>query len=147
MTTGLFLILAWLFYKNSNEFLTNYFLGAGIICAIVFPVYSRWRYKQHYRKHVNTNFSKSFGHEASVEFLDEHFLTKDDFNSESKVSNSQIESINELPEHFLIRLNNGQCLILPKHKIAQLEKLRAELLELGKKIGHELTDNTNWKWK
>ena len=147
LTTGMFLIFAWLFYHSSNEFLTNYFIGAAIVSAVFFPLYSGWRYKKHYRKHIKEHFSKSFGKEAIVEFRDEDIFTKDEFKSESKINYSQIESFNELPEHFLIRLNSGQSLILPKEKIAEVEQLRKELSELAIKLGNEITDYTTWKWK
>ena len=82
-----------------------------------------------------------------VEFQNDHILTKDDADSESKVSFSQIESMTELPEHFLIRLNGGQSLILPQRKISELSQLRSDLEQVRQKVGLEIIDNTNWKWR
>ena len=145
--TGVFLILAWLFYRSSNETLTYYFLTVAIISAIFYPFYSRWHYRKHYKRHVKTTFSKSIGQMVFVEFQNDHILTKDDADSESKVSFSQIESMTELPEHFLIRLNGGQSLILPQRKISELSQLRSDLEQVRQKVGLEIIDNTNWKWR
>jgi len=147
MSTLAFAIFALLMDQNNNEFLRNYFIGAAFLSLFLFPLYSRWRYKKHYKKHVNEHFSKSFGKQVAVEFQEDHILTQDEYNSESKISYSLIESLNELPEHFLVRLNNGQSLILPKNKIGQLDRLQADLTKLGNKMGHKLMDHTNWKWK
>lgn len=147
MTTLAFGLFAYLMDQSDNEFLRNYFLGATLLSMFLFPFFSRWRYRKHYKKQVGEHFSKSFGKKATVEFQAKHISTEDENDSESKISYSQVESINELPEHFLIRLDNGQSLILPKNKIEQLDQLKTDLHELGKKVRLELTDDTNWKWK
>ena len=147
LITLAFLCLAWVFQKESNEFLRNYFIGISIISLIFYPFYSRWRYKKHYSNHINENLSQNFGKEVTIEFLDEHFLTQDAFGSESKISYSQVQSFNELPEHFLVRLNNSQSLILPKNKTEPIDELRRGLTELASKLGFNINDNTSWKWK
>ena len=147
LITVTFLLLAWLFHNSLNESLRNYFLVVAGICLIFYPFYSRWRYKKHYRKHVRLNHANSFGQTVYIEFLEGHILTKDDEDSESKINLSYVVSLNELPEHFLIQIKGGQSLILPKQKIGHVEKLRTDLVELAKKVGLQLTDHTQWKWK
>jgi hypothetical protein len=147
MTTLAFAVLSYLMEQSNNEFLRNYFIGIAILSLVMFPFYSRWRYKKHFKKHVNEHYAKSYGKQASLEFQKDHVLTQDEFDSESRINHSQIESVNELPNQFLIRLGNGQSLILPKRKTEQIDKLRADLIDLGNKVGHELSDNTSWKWK
>jgi len=145
--TGMFLILALLFHRSANQHLTNYFLVVSAISLVFYPAYSAWRYKKHYKKHVNENFSKTFGQEVTIEFGTDFVLTRDQEQSESKINYSQVDSIFELPEHFLMRMKNGQSLIMPKFKISNLDELRKELTELAKKLNLELLHNMNWKWK
>lgn len=146
-TTITFMALASLFYQLSNKFLTNYFLRIGIICLIFYPLYSRWKYKRHYTRHIREHLSGSIDKQTTLEFQEDFVFGKDETNSESKVSYSLVESFNELPQHFLLKLRGGQALIIPKNKISDTEQLRSDILDVTKKMSKELKNYTNWKWR
>lgn len=147
LVTGAFGLLAFVFYQKDDVGLSNYFIFTSILSLIFYPFYIRWKYKRHFKKYINEHFSKNFGKKAYIELQEGHILTQDEDRSESKISCTSIESFHELPEHFLIRLNNGQSLILPKNKIEQLDQLRSDLSQLANKRQLLMTDNLNWKWE
>ncbi|MBK6267087.1 YcxB family protein [Marivirga sp. S37H4] len=98
-------------------------------------------------RHIKEHMSGSIDKLTTLEFQEDFVYGIDETNSESKINYSTIESFNELPQHFLLRLKGGQALILPKHKIVEKEQLRSEILEVTKKLGVELKNYTNWKWR
>ena len=147
ITVGTFFLLALVLYQDADKVLSYSFFGASIICLLFYPLYTRWRYKNHYKKQVNEHFSKSFGKQTTLEFKEDQFLMKDELGSESKMNYEMIASMHELPSHFILRLNNAQSLILPKDDIPEVEQLRSELVDLAKKLSLQLTDHSDWEWK
>ncbi|PTB94075.1 hypothetical protein C9994_12420 [Marivirga lumbricoides] len=142
-----FIVCSGLFYIESNAFLRNYFVLLAFISLIFYPLYSRWKYKRHYLRHIREHFSGTTGKQATIEFQEEFIFESDETNSESKINYSTIESLNELPNHFIIRLKTGQALVLPKNKIENIDQLHSDLLELTKRLGVELKNHKNWKWR
>jgi len=146
-TSSIFIITGILCYLSEYVFFANYFLAFGIISLFFYPLYSGWRYKRHYRKYIREIFSNNFGKRITLEFTKDYILTNDEDGSESKISNSIIESIHELSRHFLIRLNAGQSLIIPISKIDEVDSLRNDLTNLAVKLDIEFKDSKDWKWK
>lgn len=147
ITTVSFLIFAWVMERSVNPFLRNYFLGLALLALLFYPLYSRWRYKRHYRKHIKEHYADTFGKLGWMEIQDDHIILQDEHDSESKIHISQVESISELPAHLMVRFKNATTLILPLLKIEQVDQLKLDIKALAQKLGLELKDFTNWKWK
>lgn len=147
LTTSIFLGIGIIFHMEGNAFLGNYFFVAALLSLLFFPLYSRWRYKKHFRSHIAEHFSNLFGNPVTVEFLEDYIVTQDESESESKISTAQVVGLHELPKHFFVTLVSGQSLILPKEGIDQPEELRKDLETLGRKVGLDIIDRNDWKWR
>ena len=145
-TTGSFAVLAFALFYIGDAVLGTSFAIVSVISLLFFPFYIRWKYKKHFLNHIRENFSNNFGKKASIEFRDNHFLTYDENESESKISFNLIKSIHELPEYYFFRLDTGQTLIMPKQKITDLEAFQAELESLTESLGLQISDDTKWSW-
>jgi hypothetical protein len=135
-----FLILAALFYASNNIPLTVYFVFAAVITTVLFPRYFNWRYKKHYKKHIQTNYKNRFGIESELEITPDGILYKDE-TGEGKINLKEIKRINNLPAHFMIELNIGNSIILPKNQLDE-----AAILQTFNNLQLEIIDESNWKW-
>jgi hypothetical protein len=147
LVTGAFAILAFVVYNNNDKILGTYFGVFSCITFIFYPFYIRWKYKKHFLNHIRENLANNFGKSASLEFHNDHLLTFDDSESESKISMNLIKSIHELPQHYFLKLDGGQTLILPKRKVNDLQKFESDLKQLAQSLEINITDNTKWEWK
>jgi len=135
-----FLILAVMFYSSDNFPLTVYFVIAAIVTVIFFPRYFKWRYKKHYLKHIQTNYQNRFGIESELEITSEGIIYKDE-TGEGKINLKEIIRVNNLPAHFLIELNLGHSIILPKNQVDE-----TALLQTLSEFQLKTIDERNWKW-
>ena len=78
ITTGTFLVLGLLFLQQKNELLAKYFMVLSALSLILYPVYSRWRYKRHYRKHVRDTFENASDENSTIHIGEDTIITKDD---------------------------------------------------------------------
>jgi len=145
-TTLTFVILAFLFYKSDNSFLGHYFLIAAGLSLILFPIYSRWRYKNHYLKYIKETYKNRFGVECSVNINDESISTQDK-TGEAKINTSEIEEINEIKDYYFIKSKSGVSLIIPKNKSNNLENIENAIKSLVRNKGITHNIDLDWKWK
>lgn len=146
LVTGSFVVLAFVFLNKGDTGIGTNFIIAGVFSFIFYPFFIRWKYKRHFEKHIKEHLSNNFGQKMNFEIGEDQFITRDEENSESKISFSLTKSMHELPKHFLIRLDNGQSLILPKEKVPDLDRLRSDLVSLAQKLNLMIVDNTKWNW-
>src|SRR5438270_11178060 len=87
-----FLCLSFIFYQKKDLWLTYYFLVFGILCIFFYPLYSRWYYKRHYRKHIEQTYKSRFGKEATVT-IDNEYIHELAESGESKIPASEMEKV------------------------------------------------------
>ena len=146
-TTGTFLVLGLLFFQQKNELLARYFLVLSGLSLILYPFYSRWRYKQHYRKHVRDTFKNAADGNSTIEIGEDVIVTRDDNGTELKFNTDQIEVINEIRDYYFIKIKSGLSLILPKSKLEDPEdiKRKIDMLANNRGVSHDV--DLNWHWK
>ena len=96
--------------------LAVYFLVTSIISTLFYVKYFRWRYKNHYKKHIKENHQNRIGQKVTMWF-DENHLISIDKTGEGKLNLTEIEVVNEIESHFFILLTSGQSIIVPKGQI------------------------------
>tara|TARA_R110002049_G_scaffold305808_1_gene503301 strand:- start:2005 stop:2436 length:432 start_codon:yes stop_codon:yes gene_type:complete len=140
-------MLAFIVYSNNDIISGIYFGIASVLSLVFYPYFIRWKYKKHFLNYIRENNSNNFGKTASLEFHNDHILTFDENESESKISLKLIKSIHELPHHHLIKLDGGQALILPKQRVNDLKQLESDLTKLANSLNLIITYNVKWQWE
>lgn len=148
ITTVGFLALTYVFFKDNNGFLGYYFLIASVLSLILYPRYSRWRYKRHYKRHIQDAYKNRFGEECIIEFAADTIVTKDK-TSEVKINTAEIEEINEIKDFYFVKSKSGVSLIISKVKTdpADLERIKEEVQALVHKRGVRHNVELDWKWR
>ena len=118
------------------------FIGLSIVWYALHPFYSRWRYKNHFKKHVEHNYKNRINKPISIEF-DKDFIISKDFTSESKISHSELKELIEIDSHFFIALTSDLALIVPKHVVSDIIAFKKKITDYGA----DYKDELNWKWK
>ena len=145
ITTSFFLSLSLLFYVASFEFLPAYFLVLGVVNLCLYPLYSRRRYKNHYRKFIKENRQGVIGKEVELSFSPDFIMEKSDL-GESKLNTSELEQIHEISSHYFLRMNTGHSLIINKNRLVNPEEFRTYLESLTKTFTLPYHQELDWKW-
>lgn len=141
-----FLLFAFFFYSSGQTFMMGYFLIAAIITAIFYPMYHKWRFKNHYSKHIAENYNEFFNENVYLILNEDSFTSKDRV-TESKIAYTDINQINELKDHLLIEVRKGQMLIVLKQANNDFSNLLTRLDEISKTYDIKWIDDTTWQWK
>ena len=141
----LYLAMAGLLYALNMKAASIIFAIVAVLWFFLYPLYSRWLYKRHYARHIDEHYKGQIGKKGKLSVTEEHIGLVNEA-SDSKVKLSEVKNIFELPAHFLIQLESGVSLVIPKEKVASdllckfIEKLE-EFTKMKRK------DETNWKWR
>lgn len=142
LLTIILLTFAFYFYLNQNYVLAVYFGIIAIACALFYPKYFKWRYKNHYKSYIRENYSKRFGETVIIDIKDGFIYSKDN-TGEGKINLTSIERVDETDKHFFLKMNTGISLIIPKNNIQKPGELKIKFQESGLPVH----DNKNWHWK
>ncbi|MFD0860582.1 YcxB family protein [Sungkyunkwania multivorans] len=139
----IYLVLGLFFANQSGKFgIGIAFLVFGIFWFVFYPLYSKWRYKNHFKKHVEENYKNRINKPVEIHF-DENSVNAKDFTSESKINGTELKELIETKDHFFIKLTTDLSLIVPKHSIGNQLEFKKRVTELGA----QYVDELNWKWK
>ena len=128
------------FIIKQGDFLAVYF---GVISAAIilfYPRYFNWRYKRLYIKHIRENYVNRFGTIEHLEFLDNHLFVKDEI-GEATINVSEVECVDEIPNHFFLKVSTGMSIVIPKNGLNNLNEIREEFQRLG------IVINNHLEWK
>jgi len=146
LMTVTFLLFAYLFYKSNNESLTVYFLSFAGLSALFAPLYTRWRYRQHYLRYIRDTYKNRLGQECTL-ILDADTVGSKSNAEEVKIKKSEIEEINEIRDYYFLKARSGTILLISKSKTEnreEIEKLIKSLVETYR-VRHNV--ELNWKWR
>ena len=148
LTTVTLLCSAYLFFESYNDFLGYYFLVASALSLTIYPIYSRWRYKRHYKKYIKDTYMNRFGQESELEISNDVIVTKDK-TGEGKINTTEIEEINEIKDFYFVKVKTGVSLIISKVKAdsKDLEAIEKALKELADKKRIKWNVDLDWKWR
>jgi len=142
---GPIIFLVYGFYlSNRDKNLTGIitFGIGGILWFIFYPKYIKWRYKNHFKKHVDENYKNRINKPVEIDF-DENSMKAKDFTTESRINGTELKELIETKDHFFIKLATDLSLIVPKHSIENKTEFKKRVTELGA----EYVDELNWEWK
>ncbi|MEH1009459.1 YcxB family protein [Winogradskyella sp. ECml5-4] len=128
--------------KNGGYGFGITFASFGILWFAFYPLYSKWRYKNHFKKHVEENYKNRINKPVKIDF-DENSVNVKDFTSQSRINGTELKELIEIKDHFFIKLTTDISLIVPKHSIENQTEFKTRVTELGA----EYVDELNWKWK
>lgn len=135
---GLFIL-----YLKKTE-LAILFFAFAVIWFLFYPLYSKWKYKKHFEKHIKENHKNRIGKKAILNFdKDSDFIETADFGTQTKIQNSEFDKLIELKDHYFLRLKSELTLIIPKRAVSEQEKFK----KLFSDIDLEYVDELNWEWK
>ncbi|APY06831.1 hypothetical protein BWZ20_00315 [Winogradskyella sp. J14-2] len=139
----LYLVLGIFFANQSEKFgIGIAFIVFGILWFVFYPLYAKWRYKNHFKKHVEENYKNRINKPVEIDF-NENSVNSKDFTSESRINGTELKELIETKDHFFIKLQTDLSLIVPKHSIENQTEFKKRVTELGA----EYVDELNWKWK
>ena len=133
---GLFLTI-----RKDDYYALVIYGSIAIAWFICFPFYSTWRYKKHFKKHVEENYKDQINIPTEVN-ISEGFIYAKDAISESKINGNEIKELIETKDHFFAKLTTNIALIVPKHAITDLDTFRKLITNLGA----DYVDELNWRW-
>ena len=122
------------------------FFIIGLLWFFIYPIWERRHYVKHYKGFIKENYKDRLGRNATLEFNNEYILAKEN-GSESKVLTTELEEICEIPTTIFVKLKGGQSFILPKDRITDFEKVKAELKELANHLKIKYNTDEKWEWK
>jgi len=140
--------MAYLFFENYNDALGYYFLVLSLLSLMLYPAYSRWRYKRHYKKFIEDTYKNRFGVDSELEITDDFIVNKDK-TGEAKINTAQIEEINEIKDFYFVKIKTGGSIIISKVKTKayELEVIEKKFKELVEKNGIRWNVELDWKWR
>lgn len=107
-----YLILCIYMY-NHNKLGFWYFLPFSIFMMIALPFYMKWKYKSHYKKFIDENYSERFGLKCKLRF-EENKIVEESKLGESKINYESLNEINEIQNYYFLKMLTAQSLIIPK---------------------------------
>lgn len=125
---------------TNNSELVIFFSITTALLVLLYPTYFKWKFKKHCQRFIRENYAGRVGTEESIDFQEKQLFLKD-VSGEGKVKHNELESVHELPNHFFLRMSNGNSLIIPK-KIENTQGIANEI----EKLGLEKFIFLNWKW-
>jgi hypothetical protein len=146
LTTFVFICLSFLFFESHGPFLGYYFLVLSISSLILYPFYSRWKYRRHYLKYIRDTYKNKFGESFELEFARDTIRTKDR-TGEIRINKSEIEEINEIKDFYFLRARTGTTLIISKNKLDDIGKIKNEIMAMIEDQGVRYNVELDWKWR
>ncbi len=143
---GFFVLLGIVSFYSLPPYAGCIYIILGIIFFILYPFYSAWLYKRHYKRHVKQYYDQAASNHISMKIDDESIMTFD-AKGESTIKINTLEEIIEIGDYFYLQLSKAAYLIIPKKKIDSEKLLRQHLIECRNAYNIPITIDPNWKWK
>ena len=135
---GLFILLI-----KKTELAIAFFVFAAL-WFLFYPLYSKWRYKRHFEKHIKENYKNRIGKLAVLNFdKNADFIETSDSGTQTKIQESEFDKLIELKDHYFLRLKSELSIIIPKRAISEHEEFK----KLFSDINLEYVNEVNWEWK
>lgn len=140
----IFAVLAYFLGKQKNIALV--FSIMATLWLILYPLYTRWIYKDKFKKAIIKNNKEIFGKKVSLKIEDKFLFITDTVNS-SKLKLSEITSIHEISSHIFLKLKKGSSIIIPKLELNNSKELSQMIHAVSKSTGVKIVKELKWKWK
>lgn len=145
-TSLAFLSLSFLFYTTEFKFFMYYFAVISVLSFILYPIYSKKRFYNYYKKYILDIYKNRFDNLCIISF-DELNIIASDSTGESSLKLSAIEEITETGQYIYLKIKTGGSLMIPKLKIENLNIVQTYLEDLAVKLKINFNKELNWRWK
>jgi len=133
------------FLYTEDYILTSIAMAVAVLWFVIYPFYSRRVYVRHFNKHIAEYYQERINIPGETSIVDDSLVFVSD-NTEGRIVLSELKSIIELKDHFLLQIDAGSAVILPKGNIEKTE-LDSFIEELEKSAELSRLDKTSWVWK
>lgn len=140
----LIILILCTFLIWKHEYLLAFFL---IIVSAVISIFHSKQMKRIYLKSFEKSikqYESRFDKEVELKLSDSIFKVIS-VAGESNFNLSQIETISETNQYFIIKLKI-EALIIPKNKLENINAVKDKFLELSKNLDIKYINNLNWEW-
>lgn len=134
--------IAFLFVDRE---MSVYFFIFTVTWFFLFPIWEKRIFIKNCRNVIRTNFKDRLSKDINFEF-DTQQLILNDGTSETRVSSTEVDSINEIPSTIFVKLKNNTSFILPKSKIVDIDGVKTELKHLATYLNIQYNLDENWGW-
>ena len=131
------------YIKNSP--ISHYFFAATLFLIIFYPIWDKWRHKNHYKKYVHEVYKNRFNKEIQLTITDQN-IEEIDTTGNSNISLKSLEEIIETKNYIFFKLDNGTAILIPKLKINNIEELYSDIRFLVESKDVKLRKELKWKW-
>ena len=133
--------LAFYFYNNNqNAILICIFLSA--LWLLVYPFYSKYRYKQFYLKNIKRNYIDRLDHVDALKLGNNNYFYIIEQGKEGKIKTADVDKLIELKNHFFLQIKKGGAIIIPKNYVLNTETFKKIIIDLN----IDYVNDTDWKW-
>ena len=134
----------FVYLKGAEIVRTIFFVTAGL-WLLLYPFYSKWAIRRFLLRQIHAKYTPLISKEGSLK-LGEKKITVKSTETSMDIEYGDIKDIIELTDYYLIGLNVGSSLILPKKKI-EADLLGQLIDKISQKTGIHPTVETLWGWK
>lgn len=142
----IYLITAVFLYNRNGPVAAGIFI---MLCLPLYFLYGRFekrQYTRHFNRFIKMHFQNQIGKSFFVEFNEESMRVVDE--DDITYTYNDITSIEETPDLFILQLESGVAVLLPKNKIAdQTGALREKLHTISNANDIPFQTDLAWEWK
>ena len=102
----------------------------AIFWFVLYPHYSKWRYRRYLKSFIRENYSNRINQTAILVF-DSDTIEAKSGSSLSSIAYSEVESLIERQDHFFVQLVSNLSLIVPKRALKNDAELISKLTNKG----------------
>ena len=129
------------FYNNNqNAILICIFLGA--LWLLIYPFYSKYRYKRFYLNHIKKNYTDKLDHVDALKIGNNNYFYITQQEKEGKIKTTDAEKLIELKNHFFLQIKTGGAIIIPKNYVLNTETFKQKIADLN----IDYLNETDWRW-
>lgn len=118
------------------------FIMIGIIWLAFYPFYSKWRYKRYFQSSIEEKFKNRENTPIELEINEDSVKVKE-VDSETTIIGSKLKQLIETKNHFFIKVNTNEALVVPKNAIENEGEFKQHLTAWGAEYVNELL----WYWQ
>lgn len=127
-----------------DSFLKYIYFSAAIFVFFLYPLYTKWFYKRHYKKQAEHFFDEDNG--IFTAQLKDLIIETEDKKGTSSVKIQELLAFIETSDYFYLQLNKAAYFILPKDKIP-VDKVREYLQDRSENLNVPYKEELDSKWK
>ncbi|GAB6123285.1 YcxB family protein [Dysgonomonas termitidis] len=135
-----------LFFDEGYRLLSYFFLGSSVFFFAIYPWWSVWFYKRMYRKHISESSRADFPYNTKLLFGND-VIELETKKGHRHFSVNDMDAIIETGYYFFITMSYEVTIIIPKHRINNVEEVRTHLLRYNEYSHVSFVEDLNWKWR